>query len=75
MKNKSVIAFMFSLILPGAGQIYNRTFFRGLFWLIVTPVFWIYTGYLAAVCHFFSAVTAYNYSARRTGQEEVWPDL
>ena len=74
MQYKSLIAFILSLILPGAGQIYNRTFFQGLLWLIATPVFWIYTGYFATVCHLFSAVAAHNYAARKMGQEEVWPD-
>ena len=75
MKYKSLIAFILSLILPGAGQIYNRTFIQGLSWLIATPVFWIYTGYFATICHLFSAVAAHNYAARKLGQEEVWPDL
>jgi TM2 domain-containing membrane protein YozV len=28
-----------SLILPGAGQIYNGDYLRGVVWLIVTPGF------------------------------------
>ena len=49
-----------SLIVPGAGQIYNGDFFRGVFWLIVTPGLWIGSGgAFGWVCHFISAYTAY----------------
>jgi len=75
LKNKSLIAFSFSLVLPGAGQIYNRTFIQGILWLIITTVCWIYSGYFASICHLLSAVMAYNNAARKMGQEEVWPDL
>jgi TM2 domain-containing membrane protein YozV len=75
MKNKSLIAFSFSLILPGAGQIYNQTFFRGVLWLMAAIILWLNIGAFAIICHLFSAVTAYNYVARKMGQEEVWPDL
>lgn len=69
------IAFLCSLILPGGGQLYNRTGFRGILWLIVGLSLWLTIGSYAVVCHLFSAVTAYNYAARKMGQEEVWPDL
>jgi len=36
-----------SLILPGAGQLYNGHFWRGIFWLIVTPGLWIGFGWIA----------------------------
>lgn len=50
-----------SLFVPGVGQIYNGHFLRGLFWLIVTPGFWIGTGgMLGWVCHIVSAYTAYR---------------
>ena len=32
-------AAVLSLLIPGVGQIYNGKFLRGIFWLIVTPVF------------------------------------
>ena len=55
-----------SLLLPGAGQIYNGAILRGIFWLIITPGLWIGTGGLLGwICHVMSAWTAYNYAARR----------
>jgi len=61
--NKPTIAAILSLIIPGVGQIYNRTIWRGIFWLIITPGFWIGTGGLLGwVCHLISAFTAYNYA-------------
>jgi TM2 domain-containing membrane protein YozV len=53
-------AAVISLILPGAGQIYNGDFLRGLFWLIVTPGLWIGSGGLLGwICHFIAAYTAF----------------
>jgi hypothetical protein len=75
MKNSALKAFILSLILPGAGQFHNRTYFRGMLWLIVCIALWLSIGAFAMVCHLFSAVAAYNYVARRTGQEQVWPEL
>ena len=55
------VAAVLSLIVPGIGQIYNGDFLRGIFWLIVTPGFWITTGGLLGwVCHLISAYTAYR---------------
>lgn len=52
---------MFSLVVPGVGQVYNGEFLRAIFWLIVTPGFWIGTGGLFGwVCHLISAMTAYH---------------
>src|SRR6185295_19055959 len=60
------IAAILSLIVPGVGQIYNGAFLRGLFWLIITPGFWIGSGgTLGWVCHVIAAYTAYSYAARR----------
>ena len=54
------LAAVLSLVLPGVGQIYNGDFLRGIFWLIVTPGFWIGTGgMLGWVCHLIAAYTAY----------------
>jgi TM2 domain-containing membrane protein YozV len=54
-------ACILSLIVPGVGQFYNGRFLRGLFWLIITPGFWIGTGGLLGwVCHIISAYTAYS---------------
>ncbi len=53
------MAAVLSLVVPGVGQIYNGDFLRGIFWLIVTPGFWIGTGGLFGwVCHILAALTA-----------------
>lgn len=60
-----MLAGLLSLIVPGFGQIYNGKWLRGLFWLIITPGFWIGSGgFLGWVCHFVSAYTAYRYAER-----------
>jgi TM2 domain-containing membrane protein YozV len=64
MRDPGTAAFL-SLIIPGVGQIYNGTFLRGIFWLIVTPGFWVGTGgTLGWVCHIAAAYTAYRYAQR-----------
>jgi TM2 domain-containing membrane protein YozV len=64
MRDPGTAAFL-SLIIPGVGQLYNGTIFRGLFWLVVTPGFWIGTGgMLGWVCHLAAAYTAYRYAQR-----------
>ena len=64
MKNPGVAAVL-SLIVPGVGQIYNGAFWRGIFWLIITPGFWIGSGgTLGWICHLISAYTAYSYAKR-----------
>ena len=61
--NKSGTAAVLSLVVPGVGQIYNGKFLRGLFWLIVTPGFWIGSGgTLGWVCHLASAYTAHAWA-------------
>jgi TM2 domain-containing membrane protein YozV len=63
--NKPGIAAVLSLIIPGVGQFYNGTFWRGIFWLIITPGLWIGSGgMLGWICHIIAAVTAYNYAKR-----------
>lgn len=65
-------AAVMSLVLPGVGQIYNGAFLRGIFWLIITPGFWIGSGGLLGwVCHLISAYTAYNYAVERTGPQRL----
>jgi TM2 domain-containing membrane protein YozV len=55
------VAAVLSLIVPGVGQIYNGDFLRGIFWLIVTPGFWLGTGGLFGwVCHLIAAFTAHR---------------
>lgn len=61
-------AALLSFIIPGLGQIYNGTFLRGIFWLIITPGFWIGSGGLLGwVCHVIAAYTAHRYA--KTHQE------
>jgi TM2 domain-containing membrane protein YozV len=55
------LAAVLSVVVPGVGQIYNGEFLRALFWLVVTPGFWIGTGgMLGWVCHLLSAWTAHR---------------
>jgi TM2 domain-containing membrane protein YozV len=64
MKDPGTAAVL-SLIIPGVGQIYNGKFLRGIFWLIITPGFWIGSGgTLGWICHLISAFTAYRYAKR-----------
>ena len=59
------LAAVLSLVIPGVGQFYNGTFWRGIFWLIVTPGLWIGSaGTLGWICHIIAAITAYNYAKR-----------
>jgi TM2 domain-containing membrane protein YozV len=68
-KNPGTAAVL-SLIVPGIGQFYNGDFLRGIFWLIVTPGFWIGTGGLFGwVCHVIAAMTAH----RRTRAKNALP--
>ncbi len=59
------IAGVLSLFVPGVGQIYNGTWLRGLFWLVITPGLWIGTGgWFGWVCHLVAAFTAYRYAKK-----------
>ncbi len=63
--NRPGIAAVLSLIIPGVGQFYNGAFWRGIFWLIITPGLWIGSGgMLGWICHIIAAITAYNYAKR-----------
>ena len=65
------IAAILSLIIPGVGQFYNGTFWRGIFWLIITPGLWIGSGgFLGWICHVISAITAYNYAKRPDDRDQ-----
>ena len=60
---KSGVAAVLSLVVPGVGQIYNGKFLRALFWLIITPGFWIGSGgFLGWICHLAAAYTAYTWA-------------
>jgi TM2 domain-containing membrane protein YozV len=59
------LAAVLSLLIPGVGQFYNGDFWRGLFWLIITPGLWIGSGGLLGwICHLISAITAYTRAER-----------
>ena len=61
--DKPGVAAVLSFFIPGVGQLYNGKILRALFWLIITPGFWIGTGgMLGWVCHVISAFTAYRYA-------------
>jgi TM2 domain-containing membrane protein YozV len=65
LRNPGVAAVL-SAVIPGIGQIYHGDFLRGIFWLIVTPGFWIGTGgTLGWVCHVIAAFTAYRRAERK----------
>jgi TM2 domain-containing membrane protein YozV len=71
--SKPGTAAVLSLFIPGVGQIYNGAFWRGVFWLIITPGFWIGSGGLLGwVCHLISAYTAYSY-AKKAEALITWP--
>lgn len=64
MKNPGLAAVL-SVLVPGLGQIYNETFWRGAFWLVITPGLWLGTGGLLGwVAHVVSAYTAYKVAKR-----------
>jgi TM2 domain-containing membrane protein YozV len=63
--SRSGLAGVLSLVVPGVGQIYNGEFWRGIFWLVVTPGFWLGTGGMFGwVCHLIAAYTAHNRARR-----------
>jgi len=71
MRNPGTAAVL-SFFIPGVGQIYNGEFFRGLFWLIVTPGFWLGTGgALGWVCHIIAAWTAHHRAEVRNREERT----
>lgn len=63
--NKPGTAAVLSLVVPGVGQIYNGDFLRGVFWLIITPGFWLGSGgTLGWICHLVAAYTAHRRAQR-----------
>lgn len=59
----SVVAGILSLILPGAGQIYNGRILAGLIWLLFSLVLWLVSaGLLGWIFHLVSAYCAYSYA-------------
>jgi len=64
--SKPGVAALLSFLIPGVGQIYNGCIWRGIFWLIVTPGFWLGSGgMLGWICHIAAAGTAFSYAERR----------
>ena len=56
-------AAVLSFLIHGVGQLYNGTFWRAVFWLVVTPGLWIGSGGLLGwICHVISAITAHSYA-------------
>ena len=67
------VAALLSFLIPGLGQLYNREYLRGLFWLLVTPGLWIASaGLLGWVLHVLSAATAYH-RAELKQRQHAWP--
>jgi TM2 domain-containing membrane protein YozV len=67
------IAALLSFLLPGLGQLYNREYLRGAFWLVVTPGLWLASaGFLGWALHLVSAATAYH-RAEYLGRRHSWP--
>lgn len=55
------LAAVFSLVVPGVGQFYAGHWGWGIFWLIISPGFWIGSGGLLGwVCHIAAAIQAHN---------------
>ena len=62
MRNPGTAAVL-SFIIPGVGQLYNGRLLWAIFWLIITPGFWLGTGgMLGWVCHLIAAYQAYRYA-------------
>ena len=63
--NRPGMAAVLSRFVPGVGPRSHGDFLRGIFWLIVTPGFWIGTGgMLGWVCHLIAAYTAHGRARR-----------
>ena len=59
--HKPWIAALLSFLAPGLGQFYNRDYLRGIFWLVITPGFWVGSGGLLGwPFHLIAAYTAYR---------------
>jgi TM2 domain-containing membrane protein YozV len=64
--HKPGTAAVLSLLIPGVGQIYNGDFLRGIFWLIITPGFWIGTaGLFGWPFHLIASYTAYQRAQKK----------
>lgn len=58
-RRDSGLAAVLSFVLPGLGQLYAGRAGWAIFWLIITPGFWIGSGGLLGwICHFAAAFQA-----------------
>jgi Family of unknown function (DUF5683) len=63
------LAALLSVILPGVGQFYNRDWWRGVFWVVVTPALWFFTqGQMGWLCHVGAAFTAFGRAERKNSR-------
>lgn len=75
LKNPGTAAVL-SFFVPGVGQIYNGDWLRAIFWLIITPGFWIGTGgMLGWVCHVIAAITAHSRARLKNEGRAVQPQF
>jgi hypothetical protein len=73
-RHRPWLAALLSLLAPGFGQIYNREYVRALFWLIITPGFWIGSaGLFGWPFHIVAAYTAYRRAQLRCDFPGVTP--
>jgi TM2 domain-containing membrane protein YozV len=57
------IAGVLSLVIPGAGQIYNGRILSGVLWFLCAFFFWGWTGGLLGwIFHIIAAYCAYSYA-------------
>jgi hypothetical protein len=57
---RALMAAAMSLVVPGLGQLVNREYVVGLFWLVLAPLFWYSTrSWLAWTVHVLAALSAY----------------
>ena len=57
------IAALLSFLIPGVGHIYTGNWVWGIFWLIVTPGFWIGSGGLLGwLCHVLAGIQAASFA-------------
>ncbi|NOY27294.1 MAG: hypothetical protein GXP62_15610 [Oligoflexia bacterium] len=62
--HRAGIAAVISAFIPGMGQIYLGRWGWAIFWLIITPGFWIGSGgTLGWICHVLAAIQAYKQGA------------
>ena len=55
------VAAVLSLVVPGVGQFYAGRWLWGIFWLIITPGFWLGSGgFLGWICHIGASMQAHG---------------